>query len=129
MTHVSRYKLPKRTEEKLIRNLNLVLSKISKHEEMTSFLGAFLTETEKLMLAKRLAIAVLIEEGLPESRIAESLHVTRITVAKMRYFLESRGQGYKIALQKISREKDLQMFKSLLLEIASYSVRAAGGRI
>jgi len=129
MTHVSRYKLPKRTEEKLIRNLNLVLSKISKHEDMTSFLGAFLTETEKLMLAKRLAIAVLLEEGLPESRIAESLHVTRITVAKMRYFLESRGQGYKIALQKISSEKDLQMFKSLLLQIASYSVRAAGGRI
>lgn len=128
MTHVSRYKLPKKTEETLIKNLNLVLSKISKQEEMEYFLNAFLTETEKLMLAKRLAVAVLLEEGIPESQIAETLHVTRITVAKMRYFLESRGQGYKVALQKIAREKDLQLFKKLLLELARQAIRSAGGR-
>lgn len=128
MTHVSRYRLSRRTEEKLLKTLHTVLAKISKQEEMEVFLGSFFSETERLMLAKRLGIVTLLDEGLPDSQIAETLHVTRITVAKMRYFLEARGQGYKVALMKIAREKDLQLLKQLLLKLARYSARAAGGR-
>lgn len=129
MPQVSRRKLPKKAEEELIKQLKTVLSKISKNEEMSIFLDALLTETEKLMLAKRLAIVVLLEEGLSESQIAETLHVTRMTVSRTRYYLESRGQGYKVALRKIAREKDLQLFKKILLRFVRYSTRAAGGRL
>lgn len=128
MTHVSRHKLSKQTEQKLLKTLYIVLAKISKLEEMETFLGAFFSETERLMFAKRLGVVTLLNEGLPDSQIAEALHVTRITVAKMRYFLEARGQGYKIALMKIAREKNLQLLKQLLLKLARYSIRAAGGR-
>lgn len=130
MPQVSRHKLPKTVEEELIRNLNLVLATISKHEEMLSFINALLTNTEKLMLAKRLAIVVLITEGFIDSQIADKLNVTRMTIAKMRYFLEARGQeGYKIALLKIATDKSLQQFKKFLLSLARYSIRAGGGYV
>lgn len=129
MTHVSRWKLPKEEEKNLIGALRLVLTRLTKDEEMEIFLGSLLTETEKLMLAKRLALVVLLEEGLTESQIAEALHVTRITVAKMRYFFESRGQGYKLALNKLAQQKQLDEFKKLLFRFLSYSAKAAGGRV
>jgi len=129
MPQVSRWKLTKETETELIKQLKLVLTKISKMEEMSFFLDAFLTETEKLMLAKRLAIVILLKEEVPESRIAETLHVTRMTVSRTRYFLEARGQGYKVALQKVAKEKELLALKIFLLKLVDYSIRAAGGRI
>lgn len=130
MPHVSRYKLPKKIEQELIKNLNLVLSTISKHEDMLTFLNALLTDTEKLMLAKRLAIIILISEGLPDSHIATKLNVTRMTVAKMRYFYEARGKkGYGVALSKIASDKRLQVFKTFLIKLAAYSIRAAGGYV
>jgi len=129
MPQVSRWKLTKETETELIKQLKLVLTKISKMEEMSFFLDAFLTETEKLMLAKRLAIVILLKEEVPESRIAETLHVTRMTVSRTRYFLEARGQGYKVALRKVAKEKELLALKIFLLKLVDYSIRAVGGRV
>lgn len=130
MPQVSRIKLSKKTETQLIESLNLVLSSVSKQEEMYLFINSFLTDTEKLMLAKRLAIIILLSENLSDSQIANTLHVTRITVSKMRYYYEARGrEGFTIALSKIKTDKRLSSFKNILLSLAKYSIKAAGGRI
>lgn len=129
MPHVSRYKLPKNVEAELISKLNLALTHIGKDSEMIEFLDALLTPTEKLMLAKRLAIIVLLEEGVPESKIADILHVTRITVAKMQLFYEARGAGFKIALKKLEEQNMLDEFKKVLISLARYSIKAAGGYV
>ncbi len=129
MPHVSRNKLTKTVENQLTTTLELVLARISKEEEMKDFLLSLLTPTERVMLAKRLAIIILLKEGLPESHIAEALHVTRITVSRMQLFLEARGKGYEIALQVLQDEKVMQDIKTLLLKLAGYAVRAAGGRV
>lgn len=112
MPFVSKYKLSSKAEKELIESLNMVFSNISKREEMVKFLNSLLTDTEKLMLAKRLAIIVLIKEGFSDSAISDALHVTRITVTKMRYFYESRAkEGYDVALTKIENDKFLQGVK------------------
>lgn len=129
MPHVSRNPLAKRVENQLITNLNTVLTNIKNGEEMISFVEALLTPTEKLMIAKRLAIILLIEEGIPESTIAKMLHVTRITVAKMHLFYEARGKGFNIALDKLKDQKVHEELKKLLFSLARYSARAAGGRV
>lgn len=130
MPQVSRNKLPLSTEKELTESLNLVFSSISKRDEMLKFLNSLLTNTEKLMLAKRLAIVILIKEGLPDSDIATSLNVTRMTVSKLRYFYEARAkEGYDIALLKIENDKLLQGVKRFLLALADYSIKAAGGYV
>ena len=129
MPHLSRNKLSKKTEKELIENLNFVLTSIKNSDSMLLFLGALFTDTEKLMLAKRLAIIILLEDELPDSQIADILHVTRITVAKMRYYYEARGQGFKVALDVLKKQQQFDNFKRMLISLARYSVRAAGGRV
>ena len=120
MPHVSFRKLPKKTEEELIANLRIVFRKIHKEEEMSSLFFSLLSSTEQLMLAKRLAIIVLLREGVAEQKIADALNVTRITVEKMRLFMETKGKGFNIALKKLEEEQRLEDFKKTLLGITDY---------
>lgn len=129
MPHVSRRKLKKNIEENLTATLELVLARLTKEEEIKGFLLSLLSPTERLMIAKRLAVAVLLKEGLPDTHISSTLYVTRDTVSRMRLFLEARGQGYDFALQKLQDEKLMRDLKKVLLNLAAYTARAAGGRV
>lgn len=129
MAHVSKYKLTRKAEEQLIDNLIAVFTHVKNPQLMTAFLMALLTSTERLMLGKRLAIIILLEEGLPESEIADKLHTTRITVAKTKYYYYSEGQGFKVAITALKELQRLDAFKKMLISLARYSVRAAGGRV
>lgn len=121
MPHVSFRKLPEKTEKELIENLKAVFRKINKEEEISSLFHSLLSSTEQLMLAKRLAVIVLLQEGVAEPKIANALNVTRITVEKMRLFMETKGEGFNIALKKLEEEKRLQSFKKELLDLAGYA--------
>lgn len=129
MPHVSRIKLDKKAERNLIKNLSLILAKIKKEEEMNIFLISLLTPTERLMLAKRIAIIILLKEGVSESHIASALHVTRVTVSRLQFFWEARGEGYGIALKILENEKLMKEFRDGLLKLVAYSIRAAGGYV
>lgn len=130
MPHVSKNSLENKTEKELLKALKIVLTRIGKNEEMDLFLFSLLSKTEQIMLAKRLAIALLIKENVPESSIANSLHVTRGTVDRLKLFLEAKGdQGYNIAIKMLEQEKIHQEFKKFLFSLARYSIRAAGGRV
>lgn len=122
MTHISLRRLPKKTEDELIENLRLVFRKINKDEEMSALFLSLLSITEQIMLSKRLAIIILLQEGIPEIKISNMLNVTRITVERMRFFLEIKGDGFKIALRKLEEEKRLKGLKKTLLELADYMI-------
>ena len=129
MPHVSRFKLDHKVEKDLIKTLEFVLAKLTKEEEMSEFLLALMTPTERLMLAKRLAMIIMLKENLPDSHISATLNVTRGTVSRMQLFLEARGKGYDNALQKLQNERIIKELKGVLVKLASYTVRSAGGRI
>lgn len=129
MPHVSKNKLLKKQEDELIHNLNVIISSVDDYDQTALFLNALLSDTEKLMLAKRIAIIVMIEEELSDSDIAKGLHLTRITVEKMRYFYEARGEGFKVALKKLDEKQQLDSFKRFLVSLGKYSIRAAGGYV
>ncbi len=129
MTHISSYKLSKKAEEEIVNNLNLALTFIRSGEEMVSFLGALLSSTEKIMLAKRLSMIVLIESGMSDSQISDLLHVTNGTVAKMRLFYEARGGCFKVALKKLEEQKRLKAFKDTLLELAEFIGKSGTGHV
>jgi Trp operon repressor len=127
--HVSKNKLSKNIEENLTKTLELALARISKEEEIKGFLLSLLSPTERLMLAKRLAIIILLREDLPDYKIAQTLNVTRETVSRIKMLSEIKGDGFKTAFIKLRNEKLMQDLKSILLDLAAYSVRAAGGRV
>jgi len=129
MTHVSRKKLADKTLRQILNTLLFVLSNTKEKEEMAQLLDAFLTKTEKIMLAKRLAIVYLLNEGVEETKIAESLNVTQATVSRIKLWYETKGSGYQVAVKKIKKQKLLNNLKFLALKVAGQAIRHAGGRL
>ena len=93
MTHVSRKKLPIKTLKEILDSLVLVLTKTKDKEKMAQLLDALLSDTEKVMLAKRIAIVYLLSEGIEGQVIAETLNVTQFTVSRTKLWYETKGEG------------------------------------
>lgn len=76
------------------------------------FLSEFLTPTEQMMLAKRLAVIFLLAQGFSIYRIQQILKVSPSTVARIKLQLE-RGKFKKIVASARSR-KHRQRFQEML---------------
>ena len=83
---------------------NLV-SDLGKKEEAKIFLSDFLTKEEKLMLSKRLVLALMIKQGYSSNEIKEVLKVSRTTITLMKHWLFYK-KGINVGINKlISIEK------------------------
>lgn len=86
MPHLSRRKLDPKVEKELNTLLEYTLGHL-KPKEAQKLLESLLSRTEKLMLAKRVAAVVLLDEGLPESQIAETIKLTPDTISQQTGFI------------------------------------------
>ncbi len=129
MPHISKNRLKPFEEEKLKATLKIILAKINNKKDMDNFLKFLLSDTEQIMFSKRIAIAVLLKDGLSEVEIGDKLGVTRETVNRINLLMQIRGNGFETAISKLEQEKMLNEFKKFLSSLAKYSVRAASGRI
>jgi len=129
MTRVSKNLLSPSVEKK-IKNIFLdELVKITNKYHMASFFGNLLTDSEKIMLAKRLVAFVLIDQNVPDHHISESLHLTRETVARFRltyWRAKDKNEPVATIVRKIQHRVE---FKKLLKEILTgYIIPAAFGK-
>lgn len=128
MPHVSKRKLDPRVEKELYTLLDYTLGHL-KPDEAQKLLEALLSQTEKLMLGKRIAAVLLLDDGLPQTHIAETIKLTSETISKLSLLLETpRGQGFKVVIDKARNLQRTRLFKKILLDVLSKAVRAAGGR-
>lgn len=130
MSHVSRKQLSESAQKK-IQNIFLgELVRIADKQEMGAFLGKLLTESEKIMLPKRLAAFMMIDKYIPDTHICQALNLTAETVARYRLAYQlSKNQKEPIVqiVQNVSIKKEA---KQLLKEILkSYVIPAMFGRI
>lgn len=128
MPHISRQELDFKTKKQIIDTFEMVLGKMKK-DEVSQFLYSILSETERIMLAKRLAIAILISSGLDQTKITRALGVTAETVHRVELTMLKRPRGFEVANKKIKTDALIQEMKKSLLKLASYSMKAAGGRV
>ncbi|MDP1710816.1 MAG: Trp family transcriptional regulator [candidate division WWE3 bacterium] len=107
MPQVSKVPLQKEVEQKIRRAFCKSLARISREEEMENYIFDLFTPTERIMFAKRLAIAALLTKKLPYQTIAEKLKVSTNTVARVNLWLQSSGSGYRKAVETIGDWKPL----------------------
>ena len=90
MPHISKRILTKQTKDNLDRTLlSLILDTGSKQRLL--LLQELLTKTEMLMLAKRLGMILLLEQGFSSYKISRALGVSDSTVNRFsRYIDQSR---------------------------------------
>ncbi len=103
MTHVSSKELDSKLSEELFRKLLKVLGQAEKKDNLLPVVEELLTSTEKTMLAKRLAIILMLTENTPQHRVVDILKVSPTTVAKISLGIEI-GK-YKAILQTSKKGK------------------------
>jgi len=123
MAQISRRLLKKDTEDKINNLLWDAIVDCSSKELTAQFLEDLLTPTEKVMLAKRLAIAYLIGKNIPHLKIADILKVSYPTVRTVSILLRYKGNGLRSILAKV--ERHLQ-WRRLFDELVATSISIIG---
>ena len=112
MSQVSRRTLSKNVEKKMYSIFFNTLARLSNPSDIQDFILDLLGPTEQTMLAKRLAIAVLLVKGYQYGTIKDILKVSQETIARVNMMLNFRGKGYNIAIKRVLREEKLEdLFK------------------
>lgn len=110
MSQVSRRVLSKDVENYIFEIFKKTLLSLKKPQDIEDFLDDLLTPTERLMLAKRLAIALCLGKGYDYQSICDALKVTPGTVASVNLWFSYKGRGYKKAIEKIIKNQKTQEF-------------------
>ena len=102
MPHVSNNALSPEVEKQLWSAF-IQAFKVQNSESFAHFLTNLLTPTEKIMLAKRLMIAVLLQRGYRYAAICHVLKVSKTTVNVIRRSAMDTEKGYDAILKEFSR--------------------------
>ena len=86
----------------LIRELSLILVNLGKAKEIENFLKDLLSESEQVMLSRRLQIAKLLLNDFNYADIRQKLKVGDGTIMSVKHFLDFGWSGY---FKAISRAK------------------------
>ena len=115
MPKVSRIPLSQELRDEILHNLCLSLADLRTEKDMEKLLMNLLTPTEKIMLSKRLATAVLLERGHKYDEICSILKLSPGTVNAVNRELKKFGEGYKLAVGLIEKniQKDSKLFRIL----------------
>lgn len=112
MSRVSRRELTPKTAKTIVLGFKRALKELEKEEDAQAFLYEFLTPQEKIMLAKRLAIGILLYHCLYYREICELLKVTPSTVQKVKLEME-KSLKYKKLFEQLSEGKELENLRNL----------------
>lgn len=102
---ISKKGVAQETEIKIFQCLYQVLADLKKPEDVARFLEDVLSETERTVLAKRLAIAYWLNKNKSYDKIRQELRVSSATVANVQKWLEKSGEGLKLALKTIDADE------------------------
>lgn len=114
MAQVSRLFLSKNLYERIFEIFFKSILKLKNKKEAEEFFNDLLTPTERIVLAKRLAIAMLLAKDYDYRTIRSILHVSPPTIAHVKNTLKRSGTGYRKTIGRLMREEKT---KELLLEI------------
>ena len=98
MPRASKIQLDKFIWDKINKTFLEVISSKSE-KELKVFLGDFLTQEEKVMLAKRLALYIMISAEYSDEEIKELLKISYETVRSARNLLGLKNQRFSTSLK------------------------------
>ena len=110
MTQVSRFMLRPEVWEKIFDLFTDTFLRIKDKKRLNNFFDNFFSPTEKIMLSKRLAIAVLLAKGNDYASIKNTIRVTDGTISKVNLLLKSNRAGLRLAVEEILKRDAGKIF-------------------
>lgn len=122
MTKVSRRFLDKELENTIFEVFLKTIVDIKTITEAENFIEDLLSPTEKIMLVKRLAIAVLLTKGKTYEYIDQTLKVSRATIMNVSLWLKHGKGGYRRVVESIlkaqSKEALIDNIEEILIRLS-----------
>lgn len=122
MTKISRRYFDKELENKIFEVFLKTIVDIKTPTEAKNFIEDLLSPTEKIMLIKRLAIAVLLTKGKTYDYIDHTLKVSRATIMTVSLWLKHGKGGYIKVVDNIlktqNKEKLIDNIEKILLRLS-----------
>ncbi len=101
MSMVSRRILNKTLQEYIFSLFIKTIIELKNEPDVNNFLQDLLSPTERVVLVKRLAIAILLVKGYTYDAIDDTLKVSRPTINHVSYWLKHGNSGYQKVVEKI----------------------------
>ena len=100
-TNINR--LSKKEQEELFIHFAQSLNAIHNSIEAANFIKDLLSESEALMLARRLQVAELLMQGLTYQQIRKISKISFSTIARVQTWLKLYGDGYRTIIQRTQK--------------------------
>ena len=108
MPHVSSKRVKKDVFKRMSIEFVNTISGLKSKDEIKGFIRELLTPTERVMLAKRLAIIMMLKRGYPFQIIERTLKISSST--SMRFWKIIKIQDFSTITKNIQKEKDKKKF-------------------
>jgi uncharacterized protein YerC len=118
MGRISRRRIDPEIEERVNEIFINYLAELNTRPAIKEFIQSLLTHTEQIMIAKRLAIALLLTKGFNYQEIDDTLKVSKSTVSGVDKELQSGATGYIKAVKKIMKDEKLERMWNKLEELS-----------
>ena len=114
MSQVSKRLVEREIEERIFEVFFKSLADLHRIGEIKKYLFDLLSPVERTMIAKRLAIAILLTKGYSYAAIGDIVKVSGTTIASISVWIQHSGKGFEMVIKKILREAS---FKETLKDI------------
>ncbi len=118
MTQISKRRLSKDVEDRMFDLFWRSLTRLGSQEETAEFFSDILTATEKVMLAKRYFIAVLLAKGYPATHVRQALNVSFTTIGTVSGWLKNLKPATKKIVDRHLKDESWGQFFDKLEDIA-----------
>ncbi len=117
MTQVSRHFMNPDIEKRVYEVFIESVKNTRNSNEVIDFLNDLLSPVEKIMMAKRVAVAfLLLQDKYTYDQISKTVKVSRGTIAKIHTTFALQGKGYRKILGDILKRKVAKIALSELLD-------------
>lgn len=110
MPRASRKQIRQDVDLELKDHFAFLISTLSSSKEIEQFFTDFLTKEEKIMLAKRLMLHLMLENNYTSAQIESVIGVSQETVRVHKTIWRNGGQIYKQIIQKIAKRNKTKQF-------------------
>lgn len=128
MPQVSKRVLKPEVKKDLLDSLSYTIKELKTKNEVDSFLSSALTDTERVMVAKRVLTAFLLTNNVEEKKIGDTLKLTPSTITRLKMWINIRREGFDLVFSKLNKKSNENTAKQIFYKILNYSIKAAFGR-
>lgn len=129
MPHVSKRKIEPKIQKHILDSFTHLLKDLDNVPDTEKFLTSIFSETERLMIAKRLVATFLLRHNIESERIQDILKLTPATVSRLKLWIQTHQEGFDVIFDKLEKQRRWEIAKEILFKVLDYAIRAGSGQV